>query len=622
MHDRFRRVRLLYIVLGVLLVVGLFPLALAGWLLSGRSADELRSVEGRYQAQLVQDKARQVELYGQRYRDVVTGLARAFELAGGVRALNEEGADQRLLKTLQEDPNLIALAILPVQGEPHRAFQPDVIQRDEVDARVGEVLARMSGRGLVVSRPQIIRSGQEMGLTIAAPVMGGEAGGEVVAAVVAIISFRDVFRAVQQPTSKSERELLDAGLPVVFVVDQNGRAVAHPDERVAFTERSMTDLKVVQDWLETGTQVQSALSPFSAERDGRKVEMLGSYATAELGSTSSSSRLGVIAIQDERAALASVADMRRQTLLISLVAALFVLLIGFIGAKRLTQPVRELADAAHRIAGGDFSQRISVRSRTELGDLGLSFNIMTDQVERFITDLQRAADENRELFIGTVKALAAAIDGKDPYTRGHSERVSRISVAIGERLNLLDEEVENLRISALLHDVGKIGIDDNILKKPAALTKDEFEIMKQHPQKGFKIMSQIPAMKGFLPGMYMHHEMIDGNGYPQGLKGDEIPMQARIVSVADTFDAMTTDRPYQKAMKFEDALALVKKFVGTRYDDAVVQALVEACESGQISPGRVRLSKRAKESGSPNGNGTKAPVTAPAPSVGKEVPAV
>jgi HD-GYP domain-containing protein (c-di-GMP phosphodiesterase class II) len=129
------------------------------------------------------------------------------------------------------------------------------------------------------------------------------------------------------------------------------------------------------------------------------------------------------------------------------------------------------------------------------------------------------------------------------------------------------------------------------LKKPAALTDEEFVIMKQHPQKGYKIMSHIPAMKEFLPGMYMHHEMIDGRGYPQGLKGDEIPLQARIVSVADTFDAMTTDRPYQKAMKFDDALALIKKFVGTRYDERVVASLVAACESGQITPGRVRLKR-------------------------------
>lgn len=589
MFENVGRIRLLYIVLGVLLLVGLLPLGLAGTLLSGRSAQELRSVEGRYQAQLVQDKARQIDLYGQRYRDVVSGLARAFEIAGGINALNDSGYDTRLQKTLQEDPNLIALAIWPVDGTLHRAFQADVIRRDEVDARVSEVLARMSGRGLVVSRPEIIRSGQEMALTVAAPVMGGQDSHDVVAAVVAIVSFQEVFKAVQQVTAKSERELLDAGLPVVFVVDQTGRAVAHPEASVAFSAKPMTDLKVVQDWLESGAQVQSALAPFSAVRDGRKVEMLGSYATAELDKNS---RLGVIAIQDEAAALVSVTDMRRQTILISLVAALLTIGIGVFFAKKLTLPVQELAAGAHRIASGDFSRRIDIRSKTELGDLGSSFNLMTDKIESFIQDLQRSADENRQLFLGTVKALAAAIDGKDPYTRGHSERVSRVSVAIAQRLGLSDDECEKIRVSALLHDVGKIGIDDKILKKPAALTDEEYEIMKQHPQKGYKIMSQIPAIKEFLPGMYMHHEMVNGQGYPQGLKGDEIPLMGRIVAVADTFDAMTTDRPYQKAMVFEEALKRIQSFVGTRYDADVVAAFTEACEEGQIRPGSVRLKRR------------------------------
>src|SRR5256714_1192797 len=435
-----------------------------------------------------------------------------------------------------------------------------------------------------------------MALTVAAPVMGGENGHDIVAAVVAIVSFQEVFNAVQQPTSKSERELLNAGLPVVFVVDQNGRAVAHPEASVAFSENPMTDLKVVQDWLESGAQVQSALAPFTATRDNHNVDMLGSYATAELDKNS---RLGVIAIQDEAAALASVSDMRWQTLWISFIASLLTILIGIFFARKLTHPVQELASAAHRIASGDFSKRIEVTSRTELGDLGNSFNIMTDQIERFIGDLQRSAQENRELFIGTVKGLAAAIDGKDPYTRGHSERVSRFSMAIAQRLGLPDDEIEKIRISALLHDVGKIAIDDNILKKPAALTDEEYEIMKKHPQKGYKIMSQIRAMKEFLPGMYMHHEMVDGKGYPQGLKGDEIPVMAKIVAVADTFDAMTTDRPYQKAMKFEDALARIETFVGTRYDPAVVAAFSAACKEGQIRPGQVKLKKPNKPASDP-----------------------
>lgn len=279
--------------------------------------------------------------------------------------------------------------------------------------------------------------------------------------------------------------------------------------------------------------------------------------------------------------------------MISVVAGMLTLVIGFFFAKKLTQPVQELAIGAHRIASGDFTQRITVRSITELVQLGESFNLMTDQLEHYIKDLQRSADENRELFLGTVKGLAAAIDGKDPYTRGHSERVSRISVAIAQRLGLPDDECEKIRISALLHDVGKIAIDDSILKKPAALTDDEYTIMKTHPQKGYKIMSQIQAMKEFLPGMYMHHEMVNGEGYPQGLKGDEIPLMGKIVAVADTFDAMTTDRPYQLAMNFEEAIKRIQSFVGTRYDPGVVSAFAEACAEGQIRPGSVKLKRRS-----------------------------
>jgi len=262
----------------------------------------------------------------------------------------------------------------------------------------------------------------------------------------------------------------------------------------------------------------------------------------------------------------------------------------------LTSPLLSLAAAAQKIAAGDFSSRVETRNITEIGALGEAFNSMSDEVEEHIAKLARAAQENRELFVGTVKALAAAIDGKDKYTRGHSERVSRISVAIGKRIGLPEDELEVLRMSALLHDVGKIAIDDRILKKPAALTDEEFVIMKTHPQKGYKIMSQIPAMKDFLPGMYMHHEMVNGKGYPQGLAGDQIPLQAKIVSVADTFDAMTIDRPYQKALELDDALGRISSFVGTRYDKGVVDALVAACKAGEVANGIVRQKALARES--------------------------
>src|SRR5262249_47001408 len=184
--------------------------------------------------------------------------------------------------------------------------------------------------------------------------------------------------------------------------------------------------------------------------------------------------------------------------------------------------------------------------------------------------------------IGWVGGLAEAIDGKDAYTRGHSERVMKYSVLIAQQMGMSEDEVEDIRIAGILHDVGKIGIDDKILKKPAALTDEEFRIMKQHPQIGAKIMSEIPQMKKYIPGMFYHHECLDGHGYPLGLRSDQIPMMARIISVADVFDAMTTNRPYQRAMETEFALERIKSFVGSRYDGQVVDALIAAYHNGKL----------------------------------------
>jgi HD-GYP domain-containing protein (c-di-GMP phosphodiesterase class II) len=426
-------------------------------------------------------------------------------------------------------------------------------------------------------------------LTFASPVFRD---GAATASVIAIVSLRDISKNIVGVNPTSEEELWKSGLPIIFVVNQNGNAIFHPDPSLVSNHQSLNDLKIVQEWQESNRQVQSALVPFSAEHFGETHDMIGAYSTVSFGRNLN---FGIITMQDERKALASVGEMRSQMWLISLAFALFALLIGSVSAKVLTAPLLSLVSAAQRIALGDLSSRVATTNVTEIGTLGETFNLMSDKLEEHIAKLAKAAQENRELFVGTVKALAAAIDGKDKYTRGHSERVSRISVAIGKRLGMGEEELETLRISALLHDVGKIAIDDSILKKPAALTDAEFAIMKTHPQRGYKIMSQIPAMKEFLPGMYMHHEMVNGKGYPQGLSGDEIPMQAKIVSVADTFDAMTIDRPYQKALALNDALSRMKDFVDTRYDGAVVEALVRACDAGEVANGIVRQKARILE---------------------------
>lgn len=598
MPLKFKNLPLIYYILIALLLVGVVPLVITGWFLSNRSGVELRAAEGRYQTQLVQDKARQIELFGQRYGELVRNFAKALEFSNDLKILSSPQTEEKLGETLKENSNLMALYIKPIQEESVSVFRVEQINKQEIETVSTAIINDLGNKTLEFGQPVKIASSGEMVITIASPVI---INNSLSAAVVAVVSLREFSRIIPENRPMSEAELWQAGLPIVFVVDENGRAVFYPDAQVVTNQKILSDLKIVNEWQQSSSQIQSALFPFTATFGEHDYQMIGAYSTANF---TKKLKFGVIAMQDESRALASVSDMRWKTWLISLVLALFSLLLGSVLARQLTSPIYNLVSAAQKIASGDLSTRIETEKIKEVGILGDAFNTMSGNLEEYIAKLAKSAEENRELFVGTVKALAAAIDGKDRYTRGHSERVSRVSVAIGQRLGLDDEELEKLRISSLLHDVGKIAIDDSILKKPAALTDEEFTIMKTHPQQGFKIMKNIPAMKDFLPGMYMHHEMINGQGYPQGLKDAEIPLQAKIVSVADTFDAMTIDRPYSKGMTLQDSLDRIRSFVGTRYDGKVVEALVQACMDGQIGIGTVKLNqkfpaKKAEEIESP-----------------------
>ena len=178
--------------------------------------------------------------------------------------------------------------------------------------------------------------------------------------------------------------------------------------------------------------------------------------------------------------------------------------------------------------------------------------------------------------------LAGAVDEKDPYTRGHSDRVTRYSLMIATEMGLDPGFLEILRVSAQLHDVGKIGIEDRILKKPGALTPEEFEIMKTHTTKGANILRPVTQLREMLPGIELHHEALNGRGYPYGLKGDEIPLLARVIAVADTFDALTTNRPYQKAHDAVEALRIIQNLSGQRLDPKAVAALLAVFQRGEI----------------------------------------
>lgn len=213
-------------------------------------------------------------------------------------------------------------------------------------------------------------------------------------------------------------------------------------------------------------------------------------------------------------------------------------------------------------------------------DLSL-FTSLADQVA-IALDNSRLYQELEEMFFQTTDSLADAIEKRDPYTGGHTRRVTQYSLAIAKYIQLKPLERKWLKIGSVLHDIGKVGIEDQILRKPARLNPEEFDMIKRHCNIGVEIIEHVRQLRESIPGVKSHHEQLDGKGYPDGLKGEEIPVLAKIVAVADTFDAMTTDRPYRKAMEKEAAVKELERCSGTQLDEKVVEAFIQAYQKGEI----------------------------------------
>ena len=190
----------------------------------------------------------------------------------------------------------------------------------------------------------------------------------------------------------------------------------------------------------------------------------------------------------------------------------------------------------------------------------------------------------KDLFLGVVRALSSAIDAKDPYTCGHSERVARLARRLAQALGLPEDDSNRIYLSGLLHDVGKIGIRDSVLSKPGRLTAEELGHIQEHPKIGFDILSGVRQLKPVLAGVRNHHENFDGTGYPDRLKGEDIPMMARVVAVADAYDAMSSDRPYRKGIDRESIERIFREGAGKQWDKQVVDALLSIWDDIQHAP--------------------------------------
>ena len=560
-----RRIKLLWTLLGVMLLTALIPLFLTSWKLIDINKESLEAASREYQLEVASAIVQELNA-------VTTGAtnqlaATVHYLASRMKASQElprAGGDNLLAPYLAGD--LISLRYTSREGSILEVGERGRFREEGVSGSLFEAFATAMQGETYVGRPV---SGQGKGgaaapcVVVAMPV---RPGGDV----------RGVLAGIVDLSAPWARSVASLGANyIVFGLDDGGTLFASsgmPDALSA--DQGYRNLEIVTRFRKGGPRVREII-PFDAPEGMKVQELLGARAATDRG-------WGIFVLVDRGLAYASVGEMKASVYQWALVAVGLSVLAAMIFAGAVTRPLKVLVESTRRIAGGDFTSRAEVASRNEIGELADTFNFMTEEIRSYIERIKLAAEENNQLFMGTIKALAAAIDEKDPYTRGHSDRVHRFSVAIGRHLGLSRIELRNLTVGALLHDVGKIGIEDAILRKPAALSDKEFEIMKRHPLKGAHILGEMPQMRDIIPAMRNHHERWAGGGYPDNLKGEQIPMIARIVQVADTFDAMTTNRPYQRAMRMDAAVARIQELSEIVFDPRVVAAFKDAWVAGEL----------------------------------------
>ncbi len=572
--SRLPRLRIVTALLGALMVVSIVPLIALHFSLIRINRDALETSEKKYLkgssvtlAEAIDNSISNAQKDLVRIADGILlgksvattanvdidpffSLSRTEVLDGYRQSLNESGI--RLLRALDRDG----------VGPRSERVATDAYFEQKLTQALNVALRGQVWR----SEPVYPAAYPEGGIILAVPV---GAGPEPAGAVLAFLS----FGPMKARFVRDGKEAAGEG-GVAYAVDREGKLLFASDPAsFPANTKDLSKIDLVREFMAQPVRLTKSYTRGEG-REARRV--LGTLATVP------STDWGVIVEKSEASAFASVAQMTRTSSLLALLALVLVGLVALVAARLLSRPVLDLVGKVRSVAEGQFKQRVPVRGVYELAQLSETFNAMSDSIEKSVDRLKLAARENQELFINSIRTLAAAIDAKDPYTRGHSERVARYAVVLARHMSLTPEEVRTIRISALLHDVGKIGIDDRILRKPTALTSEEFEVMKTHPVKGAVIMGQIPQLKDVIPGIKHHHEKWSGGGYPDGLKGADIPRIARIVAVADTFDAMTTTRPYQKAMPLPYVIKQILSFAGKSFDAEVTAALDKAYSSREL----------------------------------------
>ena len=289
------------------------------------------------------------------------------------------------------------------------------------------------------------------------------------------------------------------------------------------------------------------------------------------------SQIGNIIVGLSTSSLVSAkATARQQILLVSIGVLAFGALCTFLLSRIITTPIERMKAGVSEITAGNYDIQIKTSSRDELGELTRSFNKMTRVIMSQKKHLQNYASNLEESYLSTVKILATALDARDNYTLGHSARVARLSLLIGQRLGLSSADLKELEMACFLHDIGKIYIPDVIINKPEPLDRKEYLLIKKHPEQGAEVLRLSESLHKYIPVVLHHHEWYNGNGYPHGLKGKDIHIFAQIVAIADAYDALTTSRPYRSGCSREQAVAEIIHFRGSQFNPELTDIFLDA----------------------------------------------
>jgi putative nucleotidyltransferase with HDIG domain len=296
-------------------------------------------------------------------------------------------------------------------------------------------------------------------------------------------------------------------------------------------------------------------------------------------------QIGTVVIRMNKSSLLEAKGRVRRQILGGLAAVLALSILGIIAmSSRITRPIKELAKGVEELKAGKNTHPLMIYSRDELGALTASFNEMTELISNQRTELGDYARELEQAYIATVKVLSAAIDARDPYTHGHSTRVAILSLKMGKAIGFSKKELEELEIACLFHDVGKMRTPDHLLFKEGKFSRNEHEEIMRHTEEGAQILSRAAFLHKYIPAVKHHHEWFNGDGYPDGLSGDDIPLHAAIISVADAFDAMTSIRPYRTARSQVEAISEIIRCTGTQFDPRLVDVFVRIVKRIKVSP--------------------------------------